>query len=210
MRMYPEPVSPQEKKKNAAEMRKHHEKTFEKLGLPNAYFLPKLAFPKKTGDISKVITFFISELRRTEDIYIEFASINNTVEDPERRLWKWRYNPHFETEYESIPLEQTTGFRYLVPITELLEIQAPKDEPVIKQPEVKEKISTKDFEIGSLKKESISDQNTIKSPKFTHEETCRIVDLDARDFACLYLKVPESSHEWLNDLITKHRKENLL
>jgi hypothetical protein len=63
---------------------------------------------------------------------------------------------------------------------------------------------------SALKKESISDQNTIKSPKFTHEETCRIVDLDARDFACLYLKVPESSHEWLNDLITKHRKENLL
>lgn len=207
---YPEPVSPQEKKKNAAEMRKHHEKTFEKLGIPNAYFLPKLAFVKKTGDVSKVITFFISELRRAEDIYIEFSSINNTVEDPERRLWKWRYNPHFETEYEAIPLEQTTGFRYLVPITELIEVQVPKDEPVIKQPEVKEKISTKDFEIGSLKKHEESNETTIKSTKFTHEETCRIVDLDARDFACLYLKIPESSQEWLNVLINKYKKESLL
>jgi hypothetical protein len=94
------------------ELRKYHEEFLPK----DAIFVPKMAY-RPTGKNELFISFFPSELKKGVDLYVEFTSREFVPEDPNRKLYKWKFNPHYEQEYEKT--SQDTDFRYLVPVQEL-------------------------------------------------------------------------------------------
>jgi hypothetical protein len=111
-------------------------------------------------------------------VYIEFTSKELVPEDPERKLYKWRFNPHFEEEYEKTePNPQTGHVRYLIPVEELTVVKSQKTEEVV-QPEM-------DLELPDPNLDQPFDQMTI------------------RDLAAILLKKPVSHKQWLNEIITK-------
>ena len=110
-----------------------HMDTFKKLGLQDPYFMIKAAFFQK-GKYGRQIQFFESELRRGEDIYMEFydnvkdgngKDIDVVPMFSDRQLFKYRYNPYFEEEYEQKEGISGKGDPYMtftVPETELLAV----------------------------------------------------------------------------------------
>jgi hypothetical protein len=124
----PGAITTEERRKRIVELREKHQKTFDALHVPDALFFPKMAYyPKGSGGEEKVISFFPSELRKGYDIYTEFVSRDYEVEDAERTLWKWSYNPHWETEYEST---NDAAPRYLIPVRELVKVSLPEAAPI--------------------------------------------------------------------------------
>jgi len=110
-----------------------HMDTFKKLGLQDPYFMIKAAFFQK-GKYGRQIQFFESELRKGEDIYMEFydnvkdgngKDIDVVPMFSDRQLFKYRYNPYFEEEYEQKEGISGKGDPYMtftVPVTELLAV----------------------------------------------------------------------------------------
>ncbi len=114
-----------------ADLRAYHQSTFDSLGVSNALFFPKMAY--KPRDKNEVyISFFPSELKRVSDIYTEFVSRDYVSEDPNRSLWKWRYNPHWQEEYEPTEPNDLGNTRYLVPVSELIKISSVKPSTTLK------------------------------------------------------------------------------
>ena len=110
-----------------------HMDTFKKMGLQDPYFMIKAAFFQK-GKYGRQIQVFESELRRGEDIYMEFydnvkdgngKDIDVVPMFSDRQLFKYRYNPYFEEEYEQKEGISGKGDPYMtftVPVTELLAV----------------------------------------------------------------------------------------
>jgi len=92
-------------------------------------------------------------------------------------LYKWRYNPHYEEEYEKTEPAANGHFRYLVPISELVKIEF----------DVQENTETGMFPNF----EEIMDPD-LDSP---------ISQLTIRDVAAILLKKPVSHKNWLNEII---------
>ncbi len=98
-------LTSEEKKKKIQELFEYHIPTLMKQpGLIEPIFIPKMAY-KPAGKDEKHVTFFASEIEKAEyfenpkDIFIEFISNEYNPEDPKRTLYKWRFNPHWRTEY---------------------------------------------------------------------------------------------------------------
>jgi hypothetical protein len=110
-----------------------HMETFKTMGLVEPFFTIKTAFFKK-GKYGKQCQFFEWELKKQEDIYIEFyenvydSSGKNTDIVPginERQLFKLKHNPFFHEEYdvtETIDLDGKVDRKYLVNINEMLAV----------------------------------------------------------------------------------------
>ena len=116
------------RKEKTEELIKHHEQNFIMNGVENPVFIPKCAYqPRELNELH--MGFFESELRKASDIYTECVSIQLDPEDPDRKLYKWRYNPHFAEEYPTTEPNANGHVRYLIPVSELIEIkiQADKD-----------------------------------------------------------------------------------
>ena len=96
-------------------------------------------------------------------------------EDPTRTLYKWRFNPHYEEEYEKTEPAANGHFRYLIPVSELIKIEIEQPEPVNEFPDFDE----------------IMDPDT----------DAPIGQLTIRDLAAIMLKRPVSQKKWLNDII---------
>ena len=157
--------------KRISELREHHQPVFDALDATNALFFPKMAYrPKDKNEL--YLSFFPSELKRGYDIYTEFVSREYEPEDQERTLWKWRFNPHWEEEYEATKDLQP---RYLIPVSELIKVNAPK-KPVATQADF--------FEGG-----------------FDGLDDSPISELTIRDLAAILLREPVSKKTWLNDLV---------
>lgn len=110
-------MTPQERKNKIAILRQMHEDYFQKDGIINALYIPKMAY-RPQGKDDKYISFFPSELEKEEDIYTEFVSIEYNAEDPKRTLYLHKYNPHWREEYELV--KSKSGFeRHLIPVAEL-------------------------------------------------------------------------------------------
>lgn len=172
---------PEDKRVKLRKLREFHQPILNELGVPNAFFVPKMAY-KPYGKSEIHISFFHSEVSRGEDLFIEFTSRDNVPEDPERRLYKWRFNPHFEEEYEKTEPTASTGhIRYLVPVEELEIIKVYKPEPEPEQPKQKE--SELSFDLPDATTDLPIDQLTI------------------RDLAAILLKQPVSQKAWLNELL---------
>lgn len=176
----------EDKRSKIAKLREKHQPVFEAMGVPEAVFIPKMAY-KPPGKDEKHLGFFPSELSKEADIYTEFVSIENVSEDPERRLYKLRHNPHYATEYEQTPPKnpgEKSSMRYLVPVSELIQV---KSQEVLNghQAQLQQREITKHFELV--------DPET--DPPYS--------SMTLRDYACIQLRVPESGKPWLNEIIKK-------
>jgi len=171
---------PEDKKAKLQELKDYHLATFERHGITDPLFVGSMAY-KPTGKDSKYISFFPSQLKKGQDIYTEFTNKDLVPEDPNRTLYKWRFNEYWQEEYETVEIENSTDFRYLVPVEELTIV--PK--PVIKSssPEI---ISFEKFD-------------EIMDP----DMDCPLDQITLRDLAAIFLIKPVSRKKWLNDIINK-------
>lgn len=85
-------------KEKIAALRVEHEKTFEKLGVPDAMYIPKMIF----GTPLKLL-FFRSELEAGKDIYTEKVSQDYDLIDEERNLYVWKHDPKYMHKLETKP-----------------------------------------------------------------------------------------------------------
>jgi hypothetical protein len=166
------------KKDNYKKLREFHEKTFQELGCPDAFFLSKLAYKEKSigAPDEKIVALFSSEVTKG-DVFIEFADSENIPQDPERRLYKWRHNPNYNDEYVSVKNGDTV--RYLIPVSELILIQNNPAEQVAKEQAIEPAITLSSVEDLPLKEATI------------------------RDLAAIMWRRPISNKTWINDLINK-------
>ncbi len=161
------------------ELIKHHDWKFKIIQEENPLFIPKCAyFPK--GKTEMCLGFFQSELRKGKDIYTEFTSIDLEPEDPSRTLYKWRYNPHFEEEYDKTEpsANSNVSIRYLIPVSELIKIEIQQEESA---------------------PNAFPDFDEIIDP----DSDAPLSQITVRDLAAIMLKKPVSNKKWLNDLISK-------
>lgn len=160
------------------ELYKFHEWKFDIIGEENPLFIPKCAYPPK-GMSELHIGFFQSEVKKGKDIYTEFTSIDLEPEDSTRTLYKWRFNPHYEEEYEKTDPAPNGHFRYLIPVSELIKVE-------FEQPS---EAATGGF----------PDFDEIMDP----DNDAPLSQITVRDLAAIMLKKPVSQKKWLNDLISK-------
>jgi len=81
-----------------ATLREYHEQTFEKMGVLEAVYIPKMIF----GTPPKLL-FFRSELELGKDIYTEKVSQDYDVLDENRDLYVWKFNPNYREELATKP-----------------------------------------------------------------------------------------------------------
>lgn len=163
------------KKDNLKALREHHQPYFDKIGEPEAYFTGKVSFIPK-GKTEYFVGLFYNEINKKDDVYIELASQDFLVEDPERKLYVYKHNEFFSSEYE-LSMPGANGVqRYLIPVNELYLV----DKKINKTPQVK-------LDLG------------IEDPEYdTPLESATL-----RDLAAILLRKPVSYKKWLNDLIIK-------
>ena len=157
------------------ELRDYHLPVFEAMGVPHAFYSPKM-FYTPSGKSELHVSFFISEMQKGQSIFTEMVDRDYVSEDVSRTLYKWEFNQFWESQYEKTPMEP---IRVLIPVSEL-NIVKPKS--VIKQ-------------VSQTIEEELMDGCT--------EDDCDITSMTIRDFAAIMLKAPVSHKEWLNKLITQ-------
>jgi len=123
------------------------------------------------------VGFFQSEVKKGRDIYTEFTSIDIEPEDPERILYKWIFNYHYNEEYERTEPAANGHFRYLVPVSELVKVDVEREEPTQ----------------GSL----FPDFDEIMDP----DQDAAFNQITLRDLAAIMLNKPVSHKQWLNEII---------
>ena len=165
----------EDKKANLKKLREFHTAAINELGVSHFFLLGKMSYLDKG---KKVISFFHSEISKGQDVFVEFTNRYNVPEFPDRTLYRWRFNPHFEEEYEKTNEEDPTKVRYLVPIDELKVVKSYSPAAIIKPAEV-------DFEFSL--------PNPEKDPL--------ISEMTIRDLAAILLQKPVSNKEWLNSII---------
>lgn len=185
----------QDKRENGKRLREFHQPTFAKLGLVNPTLYGKLVYTP-TGKSELYTSFFHSEISRGNDIYIEATTRDIVPEKEDRALYQWKFNPHFDEEYEKTAELDPGKVRYLVPLSELIVIKRYTPEEV--NPTAKEEIILE----TDAEKEIIENSDfDFDSPvKLTDKET-PITEMTIRDFAAIILKKPVSKKEWLNEII---------
>jgi len=173
------------RRNKVAELKEKHLKLFELDGVENkAKFIPKMAYIPEPG-AERIIAFFPSEIMGGEDIYTEFVSKSNVPEDPERTLWKWPFNPEFDTEYKKSEPHPATGhIRYLIPVDELINVAL---QHIPQQAELGAK-QTELFLIDPVAELELLEDSPINQ-------------MTIRDKAAIDWKLPVSRKEWLNKLI---------
>lgn len=202
-----------------------HENTFQKLKLLNPLFTLKMAFYEK-GKFGRNIQLYESELKKNEDIYMEFIDVvrdQNGVEQDyvsmyeDRPLFKFKANPFYSEEYEL--RERSGGYSaYIISTSELVMIDEDgveisfslydkRREDIKKQeaslPKLQQTLSIfPDFEAVYDKKEEIK----IPSLK-TSELDIPISEMTLRDFAAIMLLQESSKKAELNELINKSKSK---
>ena len=183
-------AKPEDKRERRARVKSYHTPNFESNKISDPIFFPKMAYTP-FGKSEKHVAFFASEINKGQDVYLEFCDINDTPEDPERKLYRWRFNPHFESEYEKTEPHATTGHcRYLIPIEELTVIK-------MNTPEPPKMLSTKTPEKKSEPQLTLGLNTDVTDAP--------VSEMTIRDLAAILLKKPVSERVWLNDLI-KNKK----
>jgi hypothetical protein len=167
-------------KEKIEDLKTLHKPTFEKLGITNPSFIPRICYIPM-GEKEQVVSFFEQDFVRGKDIYTHFVSKGYESEDPQNRLWKWTWNPYYETEYKkSDPHPDTGNVRYIIPVDEL------------------ELIDSSYIERNTVVSDSIFDiVDEIPNP----DQDLPIDQMSIRDLAAILLKKPVSKKQWLNDII---------
>ena len=146
-----------DRKAITAKLREKHQPVFDSLRIPEAVFIPKMAY-RPSGKDELFVSFFASELRKECDLYTEFTNRDLEPEDMTRTLWKWNYNPHWSEEYEL-----TSTDRYLVPVSELVTVRAASiSTPVKEEFSLEDILGTDDAPMSEM---TIRDLMTILTKK---------------------------------------------
>ena len=119
-----------DRKKKEKEYFAYHANTFKNLKLASPNFTLKMAFYEK-GKFGRNIQLYEGELKRNEDLYMEFI---DTIRDErghevdyspmleDRPLFKFKANPFFAEEYEL--RERSGGYSvYIISVSEFMVIQ---------------------------------------------------------------------------------------
>ena len=164
-------------------LKRRHEDYFRSAGITNPYYTLKFPYvPKHKDNGVMVIGMFPSEIKKGDDVYIELTDLNNLPINDSAVLYKLRYNPWHEEEFELYSDPMKTGSeRYLIPVSEL--------ELVSGTP-------------SAIQKSEPNPKPAVFSKKEDYPD-CHHTELTARDWACIHLKTPQSNKDWLNDLIKK-------
>lgn len=174
---------PTDRREKLAKMREYHQPYFDAAGVPKAYFYPKLAY-RPEGKDELHLGFFPSEMEKATDIYVEFASNRYEPEDPERNLYVWKYNPHYEEEYDKTEPGANGAWRYLIPLAELKKI----DKSIL-APKTQESKTIADVNVN------------IGDP----ELDCPLNAMTVRDLAAILLRKPVSQKKWLNEIVSQSK-----
>lgn len=167
------------------QLKEKHLLLFEKEGVSNPKFVPRMAYKHK-GEL--IIGFYEREIYGGVDIYTEFVSRDYTPEDQHRRLWKWIFNPEYKTEYEMSDAHAATGDRrYLIPVDELVDVSIFHEElekATVSEEAEKEEAELLPYDMPSSDEDIPYDAMTV------------------RDHCAIQWKKPVSKKKWLNSLIT--------
>jgi hypothetical protein len=212
------------RKEKEREFYMQHMDTFKAIGLVDPFFTLKTAFFKK-GKYGRQSQFFEWELKKGEDIYIEFyenvyndkgANTDIIPMNEERTLFKLKYNPFFHEEYDVTETMEPDGKidrKYLVPVNEMVVVLSSGQE--ISYALYEKRKEEAKLEIPQLQK-SLSvfpDFEEEFAPKVAVEDLPQIVDdaplseITIRDLAAIMLMKPVSGRDWLNDLIKQTKSE---
>jgi hypothetical protein len=212
------------RKEKEREFYMQHMDTFKAIGLVDPFFTLKTAFFKK-GKYGRQSQFFEWELKKGEDIYIEFyenvyndkgANTDIIPMNEERTLFKLKYNPFFHEEYDVTETMEPDGKidrKYLVPVNEMVVVLSSGQE--ISYALYEKRKEEAKLEIPQLQK-SLSvfpDFEEEFAPKVAVEDLPQIIDdaplseITIRDLAAIMLMKPVSGRDWLNDLIKQTKSE---
>jgi hypothetical protein len=144
----------------------------------------------------RVVGFFDSELSVGKDIYVEFVDRFHSPEDPQRRLYHWKYDPNYP-----ISLEQDTSdkrfVKYLVPVKEFHLIEESVMELDLPWKDEAPNLTMK----KAVKKEETTTKNVEKSLG-----DLPFSDMTIKDFIAILHRKPMSDKPWLNDIINQLNK----
>lgn len=212
------------RKEKEREFYVQHMDTFKAMGLADPFFTIKTAFFKK-GKFGRQCQFFEWELKKGEDIYMEFydnvyddnskiIGMNPMFED--RQLFKLKYNPFYDEEYEIIEAYDSEGKpdkKYLIPVNEMMAVlpsgqeisyalyEKRKEETKLEVPQLQKSLSIfPDFEEEFAPKVEVesSNEEIADAP---------LSEITIRDLAAIMLMKPVSARPWLNDLIKQTKSE---
>lgn len=94
-------------------LKKNHVKLFEKLGVEDPLYIPKMVFGNPL-----VAVFFKSNLRKGKDIYTEKVSKSFDSEDETRTLYKWVHRSDWEDRYPTRELGDANTPMHVIPFEE--------------------------------------------------------------------------------------------
>lgn len=127
------------RKEKEKEFFAYHMDKFRKAQIADPFFVLKTAFFQK-GKYGRQVQLFEGELKRGEDIFIEFIDVNRDVNGKEigiesafedRPLFKYKHNPYFAEEYDVKEGTNSMGenyFAYTIPLSELMVVMPDGDE----------------------------------------------------------------------------------
>jgi hypothetical protein len=214
------------RKEKEREFYMQHMDAFKAIGLADPFFTIKTAFFKK-GKFGKQCQFFEWELKKGEDIYIEFyenvydGAGKNTdivpgIED--RQLFKLKFNPFYNEEYdvtETIDADGKVDRKYLVSLGEMVAVlpsgqeisyslyEKRKEEAKLEVPQLQKSLSLfPDFEQEFTPKKEV--ELDIQNNEIADAPLSEMTILD---FASIMLMKPVSAKPWLNDLIKQTKSE---
>jgi hypothetical protein len=202
----------------------HHMPTFKNIGIADPFFTIKTAFFQK-GKYGRHVQFFEWELKKGEDIYVEFydnksddsgKTVDITPMYGDRPLFKFKSNPFYSEEYEkkeNFNDKGETYITYVVPVNECVAVlntgqeisyalyEKRKDEAKLEVPQLQKSLSIfPDFEETFPPKAEI---------EISNEEIADVPlsEITIRDLAAIMLMKPVSARPWLNDLIKQTKSE---
>ena len=183
--------TPQERKDATVELRKRHQSVFDALGIPEAIYIPKMAY-KPQGLDSIHMGFFESELKHGQDVYTEMVSIMMESEDPSRTLYKYRGNTHFREELPASDEEnKSKSTRYYVPMDELEVVVT----PVKRGRGRPRKTPVTDIQVKRDQPKAI--RTIVVDPS----EDCPMDKMTVRDYIAIHTGKPVSSKKWINQIV---------
>lgn len=218
-----------DRKQKEREYFAHHAETFKKLKLASPSFTLKMAFYEK-GRFGRNIQLYESELKKGEDLYMEFIDVIRDESGAEkdyspmledRPLFKFKANPFYEEEYE---LRERPGYSvYIISASELMMVQPDGTEISYSLYEKRKEEAKKaadslpklqktlsvfpDFEEEFTKKEEIILDETPTNLPLESLSSSTLANISLRDFAAIMLVRPVSDKEWLNDMIKQAKSE---
>jgi len=224
------------RKEKEQEFYMDHMDTFRKLKIADPFFTIKTAFFQK-GKFGRQSQFFEWELKKGEDIYIEFYdNVNNEKGklvdikpmNENRQLFKLAYNPYFAEEYdvkEGVNNEGETYKMYVVPVSEMTAVlntgetisyslyEKRLKEEEASLPRLQKTLTPSmfpDFEEEFGAKKDVGsdfDIDKINTSKPQSYEDVPLSEMTLRDLAAIMLMKPISNKYWLNEVVKQAKSE---